>query len=189
MNAEVEDDGNILKVKLTGTNEAVANSIRRGILTKVPTLSVKHIDIVKNESALFDEMLAHRVGQIPYVIPENFDEEDTLHIAVKKEGPGKLKAEDIQVDDDEAEPVNPEVEIAILKEGQEVEFEGEAKLGRGEEHAKHQGGTVGYEKLDDEEYVFRIESSSGYDNRELYNKALEHLKEELEEFEDAVESL
>ena len=189
MEAKVEDDGRVLKVKLEDTNEAVANSLRRGMLTKVPTLSVKHVEIVKNESALFDEMLAHRVGQVPLNIPQKFDGDDTVHVAVKKEGPGNLTADDIKVNDEEAEPTNPETVIATLKEGQEVEFEGEAELGHGEEHAKYQGGTVGYEKVSEGEYLFRIESSSGYDNKELFNEAIEQLKQDLDEFSEAVEEL
>lgn len=189
MEAKVEEDGQILKVKLEDTNEAVANSLRRGMLTKVPTLSVQHVEIVKNESALFDEMLAHRIGQVPLQIPENFDEDDTMHIAIKKEGPGNVIAEDIQVEDEAAEPANPETVIATLKENQEIELEGEAEIGQGEEHAKHQGGTVGYEKVEEGEYLFRIESSSGYDNKELFNQALEQLKKDLDEFAEAVEEL
>ena len=189
MKASVEDDGSILKVKLEDANEAVANALRRSMLTKVPTLSASHIDIVKNESALFDEMLAHRVGQVPFKIPQNVDEGDTVHIAVNKEGPGNVVASDIKTDNDEAEPTHPEAVIATLKENQAIEFEGEAELGKGEEHAKHQGGTVGYEITDDGEFLFRIESSSGYNNKELFNAAVEEVKDELDELEEAVEDL
>lgn len=189
MKASIEEDGNILKVKLEDSNEAVANALRRGMLTKVPTLSISHIEIVKNESSLFDEMLAHRVGQVPFKIPQNVDDEDTVHIAINKEGPGNVVAEDIKTDNDEAEPTHPEAVIATLKENQAIELEGEAELGRGNQHAKHQGGTVGYEKTDEGEFLFRIESSSGYDNKELFNAAVEEVEKELDEMKEAVEQL
>lgn len=179
----VEEDGNVLKLKLEDANDAVANALRRGIMTKVPTLAVQTLQVTKNDSGLFDETLANRVGQVPFTVPEKFDEEDTLHVAAKKEGPARVTGDDLQTDNEEAEPVN-DVLLVKLKEDQDIEFEAEAELGYGDEHAKHQGGTVGYEKTGEGEYEFRIESSSGYSNEELVEKALEQIQAELDELED-----
>lgn len=190
MNIEVEEDSeDVLKVRVSDTNEAVVNTLRRAMMTRVPTLSVQHLDINENESGIFDEMLANRVGQVPFTIPQNVDEGDTVHIALKQEGPGTVLAEDLQTDNEEAEPVNPETIIVDLKEDQRVEFEAEAELGEGSDHAKHQGGTVGYEKVDEDEFVFRIESTSGYSNEELFETAVQEVKEELEDFKEALEDL
>lgn len=191
MNVEVEEENDqFAKIRLSDANEAVANTLRRAMMTHVPTLAVKHLDIVKNESGLFDEMLANRIGQVPFTIPQNVDDEDdTVHIALQQEGPGTVVAEDLKTDNDEAEPVNPDAVLVDLKEGQDIELEGEAVLGRGEKHAKHQGGTVGYEKVDDGEFVFRVESTSGYDNKELFEEAIEEVEGRLDEFEEAVEDL
>ncbi len=185
----VEENDDVLKLKLEDANEAIANALRRFMVAKVSTLSVQHLDITKNKSGLFDEVLAHRVGQVPFTVPQNVEEGDEVHIALKQEGPGTVLAEDLKADNDEAEPVHPETVIVDLKDGQEVEFEGVAVLGQGEVHARHQGGTVGYEKLDEGEYEFRIESTSGYSNEELFNTAVEEAKAELEEFAEAVDDL
>lgn len=186
---EVKETDDVLKLKLDDTDEAVANALRRAMISKAPTLAIKHLEISKNDSGLFDEVIANRVGQIPFTIPQNIDEDDEVHVALTQEGPGKALAGDLQAGNDEAEPVNPEAEIVSLKEGQELEFEAVAVLGEGGEHAKHQGGTVGYEKLEEGTYVFRIESTSGYSNRELFNKALEVLEDELDEFEEFVDEI
>jgi len=85
--------------------------------------------------------------------------------------------------------VNPEAIIVKLKEDQGLELEATAELGTGEEHAKHQGGTVGYEKVDETTYEFRIESTSGYTNEELFERAIESLRTELDQFEEAVSEL
>lgn len=184
MNLEtIEEDGEVLKLKLEDANDAVANALRRGIMVKVPTLAVQTLEITKNGSGQFDEMIANRVGQVPFTVPEKFDEEDTLHVALQQEGPTEVTASDLQTDNDEAEPVKDPL-LVTLKEGQELEFEAEAELGYGDEHAKHQGGTVGYEKTGEGEYEFRIESSSGYSNEELVEKALEQVQTELEELEE-----
>ena len=182
-----EDD--VLEAQLSNANPAVANALRRSMMTKVPTLAIKELHINQNESGLFDEVLANRMGQIPLTIPENVDEDDTVHIAVQQEGPGMVHGSDIKTGNDEAEVVNPDVAIVELKEGQELTLEGEAVLGNGQEHAKHQGGTIGYQKTDDNQFVFRIESTSGYTNQELLQESISEIQDELEEFQDAVQNL
>jgi DNA-directed RNA polymerase subunit D len=182
----VEETEDVLKVEISDINEVIANSLRRSMMIKVPTLSVQELTLTKNGSALIDEVLANRIGQVPFTVPQNVEEEDTVHIALKQEGPGTVLAEDLQADNDEAEPVNPEAVLVDLKEDQAVELEAEAELGRGEEHAKHQGGTIGYEKKDEGVYEFRIESTSGYTNEELLEKGVQEIKNQLDEFGEAV---
>lgn len=190
MNIEVVEDGDdVMELELTDANEAVANSLRRAMMTKVPTLAVQHLDVVRNESGLFDEVLASRVGQVPFTVPDSLEEDDTVHVALKQEGPGTVLAEDLKTDKEEAEPVNPETVIVDLKDDQALEFEAEATLGQGADHAKHQGGTIGYEKTSEGEFRFRIESTSGYSNEELIQNAIEEVKNELDDFEEAVEEL
>lgn len=186
MNIELgEEENGVLEATLKDSYPAVANALRRSMMTKVPTLAIKELDVVQNESGLFDEDLANRFGQVPFTIPKKFDEGDELHIAVKKEGPVNVKSGDIQTDNEEAEPVNDEIALVKLKEGQELDFEATAVLGTGDTHAKHQGGTVGYEK-DGDDFIFRIESTSGYSNEELLKASVEQLQEELDEFEGQI---
>jgi len=185
----VEETDDVLKLKIEGINEAVANSLRRSMMVKVPTLSVSELQVSRNESGLIDETLANRIGQIPFAIPQNVDVEDEVNIAVKQEGPGIVLAEDLKANNDEAEPVNPEAIIVELKEDQGLELEATAELGTGEEHAQHQGGTVGYEKVDETTYEFRVESTSGYSNEDLFEQAIESLRTELDQFEEAVAEL
>jgi len=182
----VEETDEVLKLEVSEINEAVANSLRRAMMSEVPTLAVKELEVNKNQSGLIDESLANRIGQVPFTIPENVDEDDEVHIALKQEGPGTVLAEDLKADNDEAEPVHPETIIVRLNEDQAVDFEATAVLGTGKEHAKHQGGTVGYEKKDDGEFLFRIESTSGYNNEELFQQAIDTLNNSLDEFEEAV---
>ncbi|MEM1841913.1 MAG: DNA-directed RNA polymerase subunit D, partial [Ignisphaera sp.] len=41
------------------------NVIRRYSLAKVPTYAIDEVMIIVNTSAMFDEILAHRLGMIP----------------------------------------------------------------------------------------------------------------------------
>jgi DNA-directed RNA polymerase alpha subunit len=188
MNIEtVEETDDVLKVKLEDANPAVANTLRRAMIVKVPTLAVKEIYVNQNESGLFDEVLANRIGQVPWIIPQNVDEEDEVHVALKQEGPGNVHASDLKADNDEAEPVNPDTLLVELKDGQELTLEGVATLQTADTHAKHQGGTVGYEKIGEGEFEFRIESTSGYGNRDLLEEAIEQVLEDLESFEEELD--
>ena len=61
---------NAIEFEASETNPIFLNSIRRVIATRVKTLAATKIDVTKNDSALYDEMLAHRIG----LIPLSFDE-------------------------------------------------------------------------------------------------------------------
>ncbi len=185
----LNEEEDVLEAQLSQANESIANSLRRSMMVKAPTLAIKELHIKQNQSGLFDEVLANRMGQIPWTIPENVEEGDTVHIAAQQEGPEMVHAEDVKADNDEAEPVNPDALIVELKEDQELKLEGEAVLDTGEEHAKHQGGTVGYQKTDERQFVFRIESTSGYTNEELLKAGIQEIQEEIDEFEEAVAEL
>ena len=186
---ELEEENGVLKLELEDANNAEANTLRRTMMAKVPTLAIKELQVTKNDSGLFDEVLANRLGQVPFTIPQGMEEDDEVSVAVKQEGPGDVLAEDIQTGNEESEPVNPDTVLVTLKEDQELEFEGTAVLGKGKDHAKHQGGTVGYEKIEEDKYRFRIESTSGYTNRELFNQAVEQVLDELDEFQEELEDM
>jgi DNA-directed RNA polymerase subunit D len=50
---------------LSGCTPAFANSFRREMIGGVAKLAIEDVKIYDNTSALFDEMLAHRLGLIP----------------------------------------------------------------------------------------------------------------------------
>ena len=50
---------------LKNSNPATANAIRRLIIERVPTMAIYEVEYTKNSSALYDEIVAHRLGLIP----------------------------------------------------------------------------------------------------------------------------
>ena len=58
-------DDSLARFTLSGASAAFANAFRRAMIGEVPTLAIEDVRIYDNTSALFDEMLAHRVGLIP----------------------------------------------------------------------------------------------------------------------------
>ncbi|MBW2994491.1 DNA-directed RNA polymerase subunit D, partial [Candidatus Woesearchaeota archaeon] len=142
-------------VLLKNTTAALANTIRRTIIDSVPTMAIEEVEFRKNDSVLYDEILAHRLGLIPlktdlksYMLPENCKCKGegcarcTLKLILKAKGPGTVYASDIKSKDPKIKPVYPKMIIVKLLKGQELELEATAILGHGNDHVKFSPGLV-----------------------------------------------
>jgi DNA-directed RNA polymerase subunit D len=132
-----------------GVTPAFANGVRRAILADVPTMSIDTVRMIENSSVMFDEQIAHRLGLVPLTTPEGeFEEGDSVTLALDVTGPDTAYSGDIVTADSMVVPADENVPIIELKEGQRLELEAQAVMGRGKDHAKHQGGVaVGYRHL------------------------------------------
>ncbi|XP_067941700.1 DNA-directed RNA polymerases I and III subunit RPAC1-like [Watersipora subatra] len=61
----VRDEENELEFDLIGVDAAIANALRRILLSEVPTMAIEKVFIYNNTSIIQDEILAHRLGLIP----------------------------------------------------------------------------------------------------------------------------
>lgn len=55
----------LVKFELTDTDVSIANSLRRIMLAEVPTMAIEIVNVIENETVIFDEFLAHRMGLLP----------------------------------------------------------------------------------------------------------------------------
>jgi DNA-directed RNA polymerase subunit D len=139
------------KMVIEDTTPYFVNSLRRVILSEIPKLAVSYVTIYDNTSALFDEIIAQRIGMIP--LPTRLDllgfKEDcacegkgcpncTVLYTLSKEGPCTVYSSDLQPQDKSWAPVDGNIPIIKLTEGQRIILEAEANLGRGKDHAKWQ---------------------------------------------------
>ncbi|MBN1924013.1 MAG: DNA-directed RNA polymerase subunit D [Nanoarchaeota archaeon] len=151
MKAEVlsnKDDK--LIVNITGANFETVNSIRRSCLNNVPTMAVEDVQIYSNNSALYDEILAHRLGLIPLTtdLKTYVKQADckckgagcarcTVEFALEAKGPCVVYSRDLITKDKAVKPVFDEMPIVKLFEGQEIKLTAKAVLNTGTYHSKH----------------------------------------------------
>jgi DNA-directed RNA polymerase subunit D len=147
-----------------------ANAIRRIGMMEVPKIAIEYINIIKNDSKMFNEVLAHRLGLIPIVsdneaiealIPhEECDCDDycskcSVSFTLNKTWNDLSKdvnrdedthriiySKDLHSNDSKIKPVFDTIPIVKLKEDQEIELEAIAMIGKGEDHAKWMPTTV-----------------------------------------------
>ncbi|MFH1972169.1 MAG: DNA-directed RNA polymerase subunit D [archaeon] len=150
-------DKNKVTFLVKGTSPAEVNTIRRIIINKVPTMAIDTLEIVDNSSALYDEMLAHRLGLVVFEtdLKSYFEQERckckgegcarcNLLMTLDIEGPEIVYAEHIKTNDPKIVPKHPKTLIVKLLEGQKIKLIATAKLGSGKEHIKFSPGSVYY---------------------------------------------
>jgi DNA-directed RNA polymerase subunit D len=151
--SELEDDKG--RFILSGSTPAFANSFRRAMISEVPTLAIEDIRIYDNNSALFDEILAHRFGLIPiktdlgaYIAMDQCScsgegcPSCSATYTLSVEGPKMVYSGDLIPQDPAASPVYDNIPIVKLTEDQKIVLEARAVLNTGREHAKWQPTTV-----------------------------------------------
>ena len=149
-----------LSMVVEGIGSELAGELRRIMLSEVPTMAVEWVDFKKNDSAMQDEIVANRLGQIPlaydrkmYNLPGKCKCDGKgcsrcqVKLTLKKEGPCTVYSGDLKSKDKEVAPVFDKIPVVKLFEGQELEFLATAQLGTGKEHAKWQGAVVGYKGM------------------------------------------
>lgn len=143
--------------KITAT---FANSLRRTMVSEIPTMAIEWIDFRKNDSVVADELLANRLGQVPltfdkklYNLPDECKCEGKgcsrcqVKIILKKKDPAVVYSGDLKIRNKDVKPVFDKIILVKLFEGDELEFEATAQLGLGKEHSKWQAALVGYKNV------------------------------------------
>lgn len=156
----ISKDEEKIRLLLTGVRPGFANFLRRVMISEVPTMAIEWVDFHKNSSALWDEIIAHRLGLIPLTFdPEYFNMPDEctcegkgcshcqVVLVLDKVGPCTVYSGDLKTTDERVKPVFDKIPIVELLEGEELKFEAIAQLGIGREHAKWQAANVGYQNL------------------------------------------
>ena len=138
--------------EINNSSTGYVNTLRRVFTSEVPVMAISIVEFKQNSSALYDEIVAHRLGLLAlktdlktYNVPKKGEEESAathLKMTLKETGPKTVYASDIKSKDPKVVPVHPETPIVKLLDGQELEFLATAHLGFGKDHAKWNTGLV-----------------------------------------------
>jgi DNA-directed RNA polymerase subunit D len=118
--------------------ESLANAIRRYV-HQIPIIAVDSVEISRNDSPLYDETVAHRVGLIP--LKQN-KKDGTLKLKSSKDG--FVYSEEFEGD---IKVVYGKIPITLLNKGQELDIAATVKAGKGSEHSKFTPGLLFYRNV------------------------------------------
>ena len=170
---------------VTDMSVSLANAIRRSLL-EVPIMAIDEVEIAQNDSALFDEVLAHRLGLVPIKTEKTIKE---TKFKLKEAGPKMVYSTDLK----------PSVEtgyklpLTLLDNEQEIQLIAIARIGKGIEHIKYSPGLMYYRHNIDEDIVNFVNVDENgkvsYDEKELKEKCNEDQAEKIKKLKEVNELL
>lgn len=138
--------------EISDINETIANSIRRSV-QEIPVLAIDTVEFIKNDSALFDEIVAHRLGLVPLEMDKTLTTQEdcsckgkgcskcSVTFKLSCKGPCTVYASDLKGN---AKVIYPKTPVVQLAKDQELQLNAYAKLGTGKEHTKFSPGIIYY---------------------------------------------
>jgi len=124
-------------------DESLANAIRRYV-DQIPILAIDEVEISKNDSPLYDETIAHRIGLIPLKMDKTTSEKTVEEITLVAKKDGIVYSEEMK---GKIDPVYDKIPVTVLKKGQELEILATARVGKGSKHSKFSPGLMFYRNL------------------------------------------
>ena len=145
---------------LRDSTPAFANLLRRMIMENVPTLAIEEVEFKNNDSILYDEIIAHRLGLIPlktdlktYNLPDNCKCKGkgcarcSVILTLTEKGPKTVYASSLKSKDPKVKPVNSQTPLVKLLKDQKLQLTATAILGQGREHTKWSPAHVHYKSI------------------------------------------
>lgn len=182
-----------IKFEISKINTAFANALRRTMMMEVPTLAIEDVYFRSNDSALFDEIIAHRLGLMPLKFqPKFFNKKDECScegegcincqvvFVLDKTGPCTVYSGDLKSTNPDIKPLYDNIPILKLEKEQKIALEAIAILGIGKEHVKWKASITFYE-YEGDKFVFTVESISGLNPKEIVIEATEILENKSNE--------
>jgi DNA-directed RNA polymerase subunit D len=153
----ISQDKEKLVFEISGINDVQANTLRRLIVAEIPTMAIQEVEIIKNDSALYDEIISHRLGLTPLeadLKTYNLKERCTckekgcakcqVKLTLEEEGPAIINASSLKSKDPSVKPVLEKMPIVHLIEDQKIKLIATAELGKGKVHMKFSPGIAVY---------------------------------------------
>ena len=164
-----ENEKFFAQVEFIDVNYSFVNSIRRSLVSMVPCLAIHEVDFhmgslgayvdeesgeekeYESISAMFNEIVAHRIGMLPIPTDEKTIEafgdsigddskQPEIMYSLHKQGPCTVYSGDLEPVNGDTSLTIPETSVPIVKlaEGQAILVYAKAKMGTAKQHAKWQ---------------------------------------------------
>lgn len=176
----IENTPSALKFKISGVSNTFVNSLRRAASNSVKTMAIDSVTFYENTTSMFDEFISHRIGLIPLISPEGYDEKDEVLFTLEAEGPKTVYSRDLSGTDKKVKVANENLPIIKLGEGQRLKVDCKAVAGNGMKSAKFTPGLVTFTANEENsEFEFYIESFGQMSAKEILNRTLDIVNEGL----------
>ena len=175
--------GNEMEFILKDATVAFANAIRRMGMSQVPVFAIDSVTFYENNSAVFDEYIANRLGLVPLTSDGAHKADEEVLLSLEAEGPKMVYSKELKSSTPKVKCVYDNIPIIKLGEDRRIRLEAKAKIGTGTVHAKFQAGIIsyGYEADDKKNFKFMVESFGQVSPKTMLLRAAEGLKEKCDE--------
>lgn len=169
------------------------NTIRRVVIDDVPTFAIEFVEVIENESSLYDETIAQRLGLIPLktdLNSYNLKEECKckgvgcslceVNFNLEQEEEGYVYSSKLVSDDNKIIPTSDKILITKLFKEQKLILKAKAILGSGKEHSKWSPAHA-YLKEDKSNVKLILETFGQLEVKEILNESFDILISKLDE--------
>lgn len=177
------EKNNRLEFSLKGVPVPFANLLRRYGMGQISTFAIDRVTFYENSSSMFDEYIAHRLGEVP-LTSETSKATDEVALTLEAEGPSTVYSRHLKSTDAKIKSALDSIPLLVLLEGQNIRLEAKARQGIGRQHAKFQPGIITYEMLTPNEFKFKAESFMQFEPRTFLGKAADIIIDRCTEFEE-----
>ena len=167
----------------TDIEDSLANALRR-YLNEIPILAIDEVEISRNDSPLYDETIAHRLGLVPLKMDKKMNLKSTAKFKLQVKKEGFVYSQELNGGKG---IVYGEIPLTLLNKNQELDLVATAKMGNGITHSKFSPGLMFYrdsENPDEDSngkgLVIELESFGQLEVSEILPKAAEILKSDLQ---------
>lgn len=163
---------------------SIINSLRRIMISNIPTIAIDVIKVKENNGILPDEILAHRLGLIPIKRKNKYTTTGRLTLNVENEDDEVITiySGSLICDNDDIEIIDKEIIITKLDKGHKIDLIAEIVEGTGYLHAKWNPTCGLAYKIDENgDVTMNIETLGTMTPKEVLVDAIDILTEKFKE--------
>jgi DNA-directed RNA polymerase alpha subunit len=141
-----EDEKNMV-LRSEKESPALLNSLRRAVISEIPSMAISNVDFYENNSPFFNDYLSNRIGLIPLTWEEGIADDAKISFSLNAEAveePKTVYSRDLVSSDEKISVFSENIPLAVLNKGQKLRLEAFAEKGTAKIHARFQSAVASY---------------------------------------------